>query len=150
MMHTVEEVRELFRTHNLRCTRQRECVYSALAATTAHPTAEELHRTVHDTDPGLSLATVYNTLEALVACGLGKRLPGDGGPSRYDADMSPHVHVALSDGRLVDVPLALSAELLASLSQELLQKIELRMGVKVGAVSVSLIAAGPQTPSLIE
>ncbi len=146
MMNTVEMVRTLFRTHNLRCTRQRERVYSALAATTAHPTAEELYRTVHETDPALSLATVYNTLEALVSCGLGKRLAGDSGPSRYDADMSPHVHVALTDGRLVDVPLDLSTKLLAGLSQELLQEIEGRMGVKVGGVSVSLIAAGPQLP----
>jgi Fur family transcriptional regulator, peroxide stress response regulator len=140
MMHTVEDVRDLFRTHNLRCTRQRECVYSALAATTTHPTAEELHRTVHFTDPGLSLATVYNTLEALVTCGLGKRLAGDG-PCRYDADMSPHVHVSLPGGRLMDMPLDLSEKVLAGLSQALLQEIEGRLGVRVGAVNVSLSAA---------
>jgi Fur family peroxide stress response transcriptional regulator len=137
---TQEQVRLLFRQHDLRCTRQRELVYTALARTKQHPTAEDLYRTVHEVDPGLSLATVYNTLEALVACGLGRRLSSGGGPCHYDADMDPHVHVSLADGRLIDVPQDLSERLLAGLNQDLVREIERRMGVSVRGVGVSLSA----------
>lgn len=137
---TGEQVRAIFRKHDLRCTRQREIVYIALASTEQHPTAEDLHRLVHKVDPGLSLATVYNTLEALVECGLGRRLSGGGGPCHYDADMDPHVHVSLANGRVIDVPDDLSERLLAGLSPELIREIEQRMGVEVGGVGVSLSA----------
>jgi Fe2+ or Zn2+ uptake regulation protein len=137
---TLEQVRLLFRKHDLRCTRQRELVYMALAGTKQHPTAEDLYRTVHEKDPGLSLATVYNTLEALVECGLGRRLSNGGGPCHYDADMAPHVHIALGDGRLMDVPYDLSERLLAGLNHDLVHEIEQRMGVTVKGVGVSLTA----------
>ena len=143
---SLEHVRELFRDHGLRCTRQREMVYMALAATKQHPTAEDLYRTVRDIDPGLSLATVYNTLEALVECRLGRRLSSGGGPCHYDADMDPHVHLTLKDGQLVDVPQDLGERLLAGLSPDLVREIEERMGVKVTAVGVSLSAERRQAP----
>ena len=69
------DLRELFRAHGLRCTRQRERIYEALASSTSHPTAEELHLAVRDADGGLSLATVYNTLEAFTERGLCRRVP---------------------------------------------------------------------------
>ena len=137
---SVEEVRDLFRLHDLRCTRQREVVYAALAGTTGHPTAEELHQMVQHADTGLSLATVYNTLEALTQCGLARRMSGAGGCCRFDAVVEPHVHVSTSDGRLMDVPTDLSRRLLAGLSPELLRELEARMGVQVGHLKVQVVA----------
>jgi len=91
---------QFFHDHGLRCTRQRELIYSALSHTTAHPTAEDLHRTVRHDEPGLSLATVYNTLDTFVDRGLCRKIPSaaGNGPSRYDADTHAHAHVILDDG----------------------------------------------------
>ena len=140
MTPPVEEVRELFRLHDLRCTRQREVVYAALAGTTGHPTAEELHQMVQDSDPGLSLATVYNTLEALTECGLARRMAASAGSCRFDAVTEPHVHLTTQDGRLMDVPKDLSHRLLASLSPELLRELEARMGVSIDHLNVQVVA----------
>jgi len=136
-------LRSFFRDAGLRCTRQRELVYSALAATRAHPTADELHGAVRAEDPGISLATVYNTLEAFTAAGLCRRLPSanGAGPCRYDADTSPHAHVALADGRVVDVPESLGDALLQNVPPELLARVEAELGVRISDVSVTLHAA---------
>ena len=98
---------------------------------------------MHEADPGLSLATVYNTLEALLERGLGRRISGDGsGPCRYDAEMEPHIHVMVGDGRLMDVPPDLSRKLLAGMPPELIREIEERMSVKISGVSVQLTGLG--------
>jgi Fur family peroxide stress response transcriptional regulator len=142
MTPSVEEVREIFRLHDLRCTRQREVVYAALAGTTGHPTAEELHQMVQDSDPGLSLATVYNTLEALSECGLARRMAGASGCCRFDAVLEPHVHLTMKDGRMMDVPRDLSHRLLAGLSPDLLLELERRMGIKIEHLNVQVVAQG--------
>lgn len=136
------DVRAIFAQHGLRCTRQRELVYAALAATDTHPTAEELHTTVRREDPGVSLATVYNTLDALTAAGLARRIPCPtaGGPCRFDADTGPHIHMAIGGSRVVDLPSDLSERLLAALPAELLSEVERRMGVTVRAVNIQLDA----------
>ena len=97
-----EQARGVLRDHGVRPTRQREMVYAALASTDTHPTAEELLTAVRAADPGVSQATVYNTLETLTGCGLARRLPSRnaGGPCRFDADVHPHVHLTLPDGRV--------------------------------------------------
>ncbi len=140
-LHT-SDIRSLFHSHDLRHTRQREVVFQALAATKSHPTAEELHRAVQEAEPGLSLATVYNTLEALTACGLSLRIPGVGesGACRYDADTSAHAHVHHPDGRLEDIPHDLSERLMDGIDPEVLQALERRLGISVARVSIQVDA----------
>ena len=61
---------------------------------TGHHTAEDLFQQLRPRYPSLSLGTVYRTLEALVAAGLIRRLPGAlEGPTRFDADVRPHHHL---------------------------------------------------------
>ena len=132
--------RDLFRRHGLRCTRQRQVIYGALTATQAHPTAEELLGMVRTDEPGLSLATVYNTLEALTACGLARRLPSHSGngPCRYDADVSQHIHISTADGRVLDVPEDLAARLPDPVPVEVRAELERRLGVRITRVHVEL------------
>lgn len=113
----VQRARLVFRDHGVRCTRQRELVYAALASTDTHPTVEDLLAGVRAAEPGISQATVYNTLDTLVGCGLARRLPARsaGGPCRYDADVHPHVHLTLPDGRVVDAPGSVSDAILNAL-----------------------------------
>lgn len=141
MQLTTEQIRDRFRVHGLRTTRQREVLYGLLTASTGHPTAEELFQSVRSIDSGLSLATVYNTLDALLECKLCRKLnPRDGGPARYDADLSEHAHIATHDGRFIDIPEDLSRELLSRLGPDLLGQIEGRMGLRVESVSLQLNA----------
>lgn len=137
---SAEPARELMEKHGLRCTRQRELVYSALAASKAHPTAEELFQAVQRGEPGMSLATVYNTLEAFSKLGLCRRFPGVAGSNacRYDAEVQEHAHVVTPDGKVVDVPEDLSRRLMSSLPPEVLAEIERRMGVRVERVRLQL------------
>ena len=133
----------IFQSHGLRRTRQREVLYTALAASTAHPTAEELHHLVQPAEPGLSLATVYNTLETFERVGLCRSIATGNAPRRYDADTRTHVHMLTHDGRVLDVPHDLGHELLRSIEPGVLRRIEAALGVPVGHVSLQLSEAIP-------
>ena len=91
------KTRNLFTQHSLRCTTQRVALFDTLCACKSHPTAEELFSMVKPKMESLSLATVYNTLDALCEVGLAQKLPTPNGTSRYDADMSEHLHVRIKD-----------------------------------------------------
>lgn len=149
---STEAIREIFRERSLRHTKQREVVYAALAATKAHPTADEIYHSVSRAHAGqqpiggtpcdcdLSLATVYNTLDALCDAGLAHRLPSVSGPCRFDADTSSHAHLLAADGQVVDLPEDLSRELLDSLPKSTLEEIAKRMGVTIDRVTLQVVA----------
>ncbi|MEI7657284.1 MAG: transcriptional repressor [Phycisphaerae bacterium] len=136
-------VRDLFRERRLRHTRQRDLVYSTLISLRTHPTAEELHAHVNLRDRGVSLATVYNTLDALARCGLLRKIPSllGGGACRFDADLSGHVHVVHPEGSVHDVPDDLGEPLLAGIGKDAINAIERRLGLKVVGVTVQLVTA---------
>jgi len=133
--------KDIFRRHGLRCTRQRQVLYEELAATAMHPTAEELHQSVRTREPGISLATVYNTLEAFCACGLANKLPApDGrGPCRYDATTEDHAHVVLADGRVLDMPADLSVEALQRVKDGLLAELCDRLGLDGASLRIQVV-----------
>lgn len=142
---TPDAIRELFRDRALRHTRQREVVYAALAATKAHPTADELYQAVQSQavqspDAELSLATVYNTLDALVEAGLARRVPSGNGPCRYDADVTEHAHLITAEGAVRDLPDDLSRRLLESLPAAALAEIAERMGITIDRVNLQVVA----------
>ena len=92
------------RARGARPTRQRRAIFSALSGRVDHPTAETLHRTVRRRIPGLSLATVYTTLEVLVGAGLAGRFAGADGVAHYDARTDDHDHRrCLGCGRIDDL-----------------------------------------------
>ena len=56
--------------------------------------------------PSISLATVYKSLEALVACKLAAKLCFGDGPARYDCRSDNHYHLrCLKTGHVRDLPL---------------------------------------------
>lgn len=90
-----------------RITPQRRMICRLLAGSDEHPSAQMIFEEIRRTDETLSLATVYNTLEALSSLGiiniLGEMWNGDA--IRYDADTSPHVNLAcVRCHRILDVP----------------------------------------------
>jgi len=97
-------LREALEATGHRFTEQRAAVYRFLSLTTSHPNADEVFQEVRGHVPGISLATVYKSLETLVNCGLATRLTYSDGSARYDARMDPHHHArCVSCGRVLDV-----------------------------------------------
>lgn len=87
-----------------RYTEQRAAVFRFLRATDAHPTADEVFLNVRDDVPGISLATVYKSLETLVGCGLAAKLTYGDGSARYDGRTDDHHHVrCLACGSVSDL-----------------------------------------------
>ncbi len=139
---TRERTRVLLREHGLRATRQREDVYLALSSNKCHMSADEIHEAVGSDRPGMSLATVYNTLEALAEAGLCRKLPSACGASRYDSDVSEHAHVVTADGQVMDVPMDLSEKLMGSIDPEIIRQVEERLGVRIEGLSLELRGSG--------
>jgi Fe2+ or Zn2+ uptake regulation protein len=141
-VESMDSTRALFNMRELRCTTQRVAVYDALRGCKSHPTAEELFRIVRPRVDRLSLATVYNTLEALCGAGLAQKLPMVDGCCRFDADTSDHVHVRIRDtAELADVPSELGDRLLSSVPRQLLAEIADELGVRIDGVNIQLTAS---------
>lgn len=88
-----------------RFTRQRAAVYRFLIGTVRHPTAEEVFLAVRGELEGISLATVYKSLETLVGCGLVTKLTYGDGSARYDGRTDLHHHArCLACGSVTDLP----------------------------------------------
>ena len=64
------DMEEALRTAGCRITPQRKAILDYLAGTDAHPSANQVYEEAKKQYAGLSLATVYNTLEILVKMGL--------------------------------------------------------------------------------
>ena len=115
---TDARLREALEEAGLRFTGQRAAVYGFLAETTSHPNADEVFQAVRSRVPGISLATVYKSLETLVGCGLALKLTYSDGSARYDARTEPHHHArCLGCGRVMDVPGHLETEQLQALME---------------------------------
>jgi Fur family peroxide stress response transcriptional regulator len=101
---SLETLDAALRSRGERTTRQRRAVFAALIDRTDHPTAEALHRVARRKIPGMSLATVYTTLDVLVNAGLAGRLAGPDGVAHYDARTDGHDHRrCLGCGRIEDL-----------------------------------------------
>lgn len=76
----------------LRATPQRLHVYQVLRQQQDHPTAEEVFIRAKAGMPDISMATVYNCLDALVQCGLVRLVTLDRAATRYCSNMQQHHH----------------------------------------------------------
>jgi len=90
---TVErQLTERLTTGGFRFTPQRQHVYDVLLQKRDHPTAEEVFIRSKKTMPDISMATVYNCLDALVKCGLARQVTLDRGATRFCPNMREHCH----------------------------------------------------------
>lgn len=76
----------------LKMTRQRWEVYKTLMTQRDHPTANDVYRSTQEVLPSISLATVYNCLEALVKHGVVRQVNFDREPSRFCPNLAEHGH----------------------------------------------------------
>jgi Fur family peroxide stress response transcriptional regulator len=118
-MNSVETLIQFLKQAGLRITPQRIAICKLLTETNTHPTATMLFDSIHEQFPTLSLATVYNTLDALVGLGAVNVLgPAGDGRVHFDADTEPHINLACTVcHKIVDVPSEQVASLQAEVSQ---------------------------------
>jgi Fur family transcriptional regulator, ferric uptake regulator len=77
-----------------RITKQRKLILEELQKLKTHPTAQEIFDLVKDKMPGINLATVYRTLDALERNGLILKLYAKKGEkARYDGYTGQHCHL---------------------------------------------------------
>ena len=133
-------LREALKSQGLRPTRQRSCVYAVILAKRDHPTADEVHGRVRKNLPSISLATVYNCLEALVECGLVRQVNLDRSSTRFCPNQEPHAHFRCKEtGKVYDV--ALDEQALSLLNDVL------PAGFKADVIDLSFSGVGPEVPS---
>jgi Fur family peroxide stress response transcriptional regulator len=87
-----ERLNERLARTGQRFTEQRRRVYGVLLQHRDHPSAEEVFLRAKQVMPEISMATVYNTLDTLVQCGLLRQVKQDRGATRYCSNMKQHHH----------------------------------------------------------
>ena len=90
------------RREGLKLTHQRLEVFRELASTYDHPSANTIYQRVQARIPTISLDTVYRTLLTFEDCGLVARIPAFDDQARFDADVSPHQHLACTECKRVE------------------------------------------------
>jgi len=107
MKSTIEQIGELG------LTKQREVVLQVILATEQHPTANEVFDRAKSLLPGISFATVYNSLRFLKEAGHITEISFGNGAARFDRITSRHDHAICSKcGKLVDMEIELPEEIL--------------------------------------
>jgi Fur family peroxide stress response transcriptional regulator len=87
-------------------TRQRRVVFDVVRSGDHHPTAAEVFEAARKSLPGISFATVYNSLRYLKEQGMVREIAFGNGASRYDRETDRHDHAICSAcGKLVDFDL---------------------------------------------
>ena len=94
---------QALRAAGYRLTRQRKAILNYLATTDAHPSAQQVFQEAKKDHPGLSLATVYNTLETLARVGLIRILDFQAMDNRHETNLVPHINLICTEcGKIQD------------------------------------------------
>jgi Fe2+ or Zn2+ uptake regulation protein len=105
------ELSELLRERGLRATSQRVVMHRLLRERDRHVTAEELLSEASEQLPGVSLPTVYATLELFEQLGIVRRVNGGGGTLLWDTRAEAHGHmICRRCGRIEDMEIPVDLE----------------------------------------
>src|SRR6266508_1709774 len=105
------DLAELLRERGLRATSQRVVMHRLLRDRARHVSAEELLSEASDRLPGVSLPTVYATLELFEQLGIVRRVNGGGGTLLWDTRADAHHHmICRRCGRIEDMEAPLDLE----------------------------------------
>jgi len=90
-----------------RSTKQREHIFALLLEKRDHPTADEVYARARAGMPSISLATVYNCLDALTDSKLIRQVNFEREPTRYCPNLKQHAHFHCQDsGEVIDIDLS--------------------------------------------
>ena len=100
-------------------TRQREAILTVIRSREDHPTANEIFQAARLSLPGISYATVYNSLRFLKEAGLVHEINFGDSASRYDRETGRHDHAMCNCcGKLVDFELPQAADLMRAAARK--------------------------------
>ena len=105
-----DRVTEALRARGQRVTSQRLVIHRVLRELGRHASAEEVSAAVHDRLPGVSLPTVYATLDLFDRLGLVRRVRVGGGAALYDPGGDHHHTVCDRCGRVEDLEAAVDLD----------------------------------------
>lgn len=92
-MEKINQIKKQLDEVGLKATHPRIVVLNELMISDDHPSAERIHESIKESNPSISLGSVYRVLDALVEAGLIQRVSVKSGSMRYDANLSPHGHL---------------------------------------------------------
>ena len=88
----------------MRKSRQRELIIDIITGNTSHPTAEAVYQKARETDPTISLGTVYRNLRLLAEEKKILTLETEDKSLHYDYNTAPHAHfICEKCGRILDI-----------------------------------------------
>ena len=90
-MKTPTELTQLFRDRGLKVTPQRQCIFRVLHGNASHPTAHAVFESLGEEMSTISLRTVYQTLNDLVALGEIQQFDVGTGAARFDPTAAPTI-----------------------------------------------------------
>lgn len=126
-----EDLATALREAGYRVTSQRLVLHRVLRDLGRHATAEEVLNAAAPHLPGLSLPTVYATLDLFEQLGVARRIDGAGAAALYDPRTDAHQHFRCRRcGRVVDVDVAVDERRLAAAARA--------AGLQVDGVDVML------------
>ena len=103
-MRSPAELTDAFRHQGLKLTPQRQLLFKLLYGNSVHPSAEALYAQASEMMPGISLRTIYQTLNDLAVMGELQSVSVGSGPARFDPNIDDHHHAVCDEcGDVVDV-----------------------------------------------
>ncbi len=138
-MSDFQNLLDALKTAGYRLTPQRKAICRLLVEGNNHPSAQMIYEQLRPEYETLSLATVYNTLEALIRLGVVNLLGeiGDSDAARYDANIRPHINLAcINCHQIIDIP--------SQTVHELVREVEENSGFKLVGARVLYYGLCPQ------
>lgn len=89
----MKDLVEILKSRGIKVTPQRLAIYKFLVGSKAHPSVETVYNHLKPDFPGMSLNTVYNTVQLLESQGLIQKLYISDRSTRYDGNPEPHIHL---------------------------------------------------------
>lgn len=107
-MESHQSLDEVLHRKGLRATPQRQLIYRIITATPQHVSAQQIQHELEAIIPGISLPTVYSTLDLFAQLGVIHKMATTDGEMLYDTGWShPHAHMKCDVcGRIFDLDIA--------------------------------------------
>jgi len=87
----------------LKVTQPRLAILKILVESKEHPTVDDVYSKIQKSHPGISLATVYKTLETFTDTSLIKKVGSRESSIRYDARQDSHSHlICIKSNKMLD------------------------------------------------
>lgn len=96
MSLTVQEIKDILKSHNLKSTPQRIVIYQIMK-NLGHASADMIYHEIGDQFQSLTVATVYNVLESFVEAGLLQRRLSSNNKMYFDVNTYNHCHLYFLD-----------------------------------------------------